>query len=148
MCSVMRNHAGFTLLELMVAACVLAITLFGLFAVLTECSSSLVRTSHADIAADAIRSKLEKMRAHEFDTLFTDYGVSGSPGNEFSVHDIPPPSPPVPGIVGGYGLITIEMTPPPASADLLLVTIRVRWGSSQGDREIFARSYIADRENE
>jgi prepilin-type N-terminal cleavage/methylation domain-containing protein len=57
-----RIHRGFTLLEVMVAAAILAIAIVGLLSVLTATQRLQQQTRESTLALNAIRDKLEELR--------------------------------------------------------------------------------------
>lgn len=86
-----RARAGFTILEAVVALAAFAIVLLGLVAVVTSVLRSSRSTVETRAAARALNAAVENLRGHEFDTLFVDYSVTGTPGATFSISDLEAP---------------------------------------------------------
>jgi prepilin-type N-terminal cleavage/methylation domain-containing protein len=112
---------GFTLVEVMVTAGILALIIVGLlrsyisFSVLSNTAQNLSR------ALAKGQSKLEEMRGHDFGTLIASYSSSGTPGNTFALTKASDG-------VDGMGVIYIDSTNP----NLYQVQIVVCWRNKDG----------------
>jgi type II secretory pathway pseudopilin PulG len=67
------GESGFTILEVVVAAAVLALGLMGLLSAIPGGLKLMQTSRETQIALTCIRSKLEEMRAADFDTLYDTY---------------------------------------------------------------------------
>ena len=108
----LKQRKGASLVEVMVAAGVMVIVFAGLLQVFLY-STILSDMSGNIIAATAnAQDILEEMKAHDFDSIVTDYGASGTPGDTFTAW-----------ASNGTGQITITALEP----DLLQIDIVVSW---------------------
>jgi prepilin-type N-terminal cleavage/methylation domain-containing protein len=92
-------EAGFTLIEVMIAASVMVVGLMGFLQVLVMGLGSSSANREADLATDAARRVIETMQSEEFEDLFARYnadpnddpGVAGTaPGANFAVNGLDP----------------------------------------------------------
>lgn len=114
------KKTAFTLIELMIAAGILALVLVGLLLLFIYSLSLSELAGNLTIAISQAQGKLEEIRNHSFDSIAVDYGESGSPGNIFN-----------PGQLDGKGVIYIDDTNP----ELLEIEIAVSW-RGKGNRII------------
>ncbi|MHC4860922.1 MAG: type IV pilus modification PilV family protein [Planctomycetota bacterium] len=78
-------QAGFTVLEAAIALTVLAVALLSLWGTLLYCSRSNQVAEQKVRALNAAQAKLEEKKSSSFESLITDYGPSGSFGDQFPV---------------------------------------------------------------
>jgi len=112
-----RQRSGASMVEVMVAVGVMVIVFAGLLQVFLYSSVLGEMSGNITTAVSAAQSQLEEIRGHEFDDITTDYGVSGTPGDTFSV-----------GMNGGAGAITITSV----ETNLLQVQVTVSWTEKNG----------------
>jgi len=74
-----KSARGFTLVELLVASLVFAVTIAGALSVWAAATTSIVRTSEEVICAQLARTDIEKAKATGFDNLSTG-ALSGGTG--------------------------------------------------------------------
>lgn len=111
----LNTNKGFTLPELMISSLILGITFVGMLLTFIKCMelSELSRNSMTAIAA--AKSKMEEIKNHDFNTIFTDYNNVAFEVTGFS------PS-------RAEGVTYINNSNP----DLLVVTISVSWRQKNG----------------
>jgi prepilin-type N-terminal cleavage/methylation domain-containing protein len=105
-------RVGFTLMELMIAALILALVLVGLLASYITCMQLAEIAKNTSLAMNAIRAKAEEITAHPFDNIKTDYDTVTF----------------IPSTLNGIGVSYVDDTNP----DLLKITITVCWRQSRG----------------
>ncbi len=105
-----KNNAGFSLLELMIAAAVLIIAISGILAIFTNLLSLNENSRKLTLAITAAEDKMEEIRDANFSTIYAAYnGANFEPG-AFDVSD-------------GEGNVYIDNTDP----NLLEVCVSVSW---------------------
>jgi len=78
---------GFTLLELMVATGIFLAAAVGLLSLFVLTIQLADTAKNNTIATNATMAKIEEMRNSPFDSLATDYGSTGIPGNTFHINN-------------------------------------------------------------
>lgn len=113
---------GFTLIEFVMAAGIMLLTILGILAAYNH-SILLNRYSEGIVfALESAQGKLEEMKNHSFTTLQTDFGSSGNPGNTFAT----------PGL-DGMGSIFFETSPPPGTQGAWVVVCWREKGRTFGE---------------
>ena len=105
------SHAGFTLVELLMAVITLAAVLAGLIQVFIRCSTLAELSHHKTLVMSEAQSKMEEIRSHDFDVIAADY-VYGGALNPFDLNQLT-----------GKGVIYIN----DSTADLLRIEIVISW---------------------
>ena len=104
---------GFTLVEVLIAAGILAIVLVGLLQTFIQCSLLASMAGNLTSAVAQAQNKMEEIRNHNYDLITTDYAPVGTPpANTFNVSPL-----------DGKGVIYIDSS----NANLLKITIDVCW---------------------
>ena len=157
---------GFTLLEVLVAMSIFAVLAT---AILSMMSYVLVQDrgmTETQMVGQALRSRIEIMRAVNFDSVWSAYQSGGDPGDTFTIDGIEAPSAGGPqgsvSFVGetevtahwglsvdlnGDGLTT---SPAPATAQeamtwkLLPIRVEATWGARGGDRSFKIWAVLSD----
>ncbi len=80
-----RRERGFTLLELMLAVCVVSVGLLGLLSVIKNGLDLDTTSRESHIALVEARKKLEEMKAAPFGELYDRYQSGGVIGNAFTL---------------------------------------------------------------
>lgn len=114
---------GFSLVEVIVVTGI-AVTLFTvILAMQFTASRTRVFTQERDIAREAATARLEEIAGSNFNTLVATYDGVDFPvaGLESSVAN------------EGAGTVAVDGVTAPASAELVRVTVRVRWLSRAGN---------------
>jgi len=114
----MGKRRGFTLIEVMIAAAILAIVLCGLLVTYIRCFELISTSRNLTFAVNAAQRKIEEMRDYTFSQIYTDYN-----NQNFTVDEI--------GAGNSRGVIYVDNSDPV----LLKVTISVCW-RQQGSRII------------
>lgn len=107
-----NNNEGFTLVEVMIVALILAVVLTGMIQLYIQTSAQVELSRSKTLAISEAQSTIEKIRNHAYADIVTDYGSGGTPGNTFSV----------PGL-DAMGVVTIDNSNP----DLLELDVIVSW---------------------
>lgn len=103
---------AFTLMELMIAALILSLTLVGLLASYISCMQLTEITKNTSIAMNAIQAKAEEIEGHTYDNIKANYDrVSFTPLR-----------------LNGIGVSYIDDTNP----NLLKITVSLSWRQSRG----------------
>jgi len=111
----MKNFlSGFTLMELMFTAGIVALVVAGLLQLFIYCLSLGEMAGNVTFAVSEAQGVLEEMRNHNFEDIVTDYGPAGTPGNTFNLTQ-----------VEGMGVIYIDDTTGELNDDLLEVEVVV-----------------------
>jgi len=103
---------GFTLMELMIAALILAIVLVGLLASYLACMQLAEIARNTSIAMNSVRARSEQIEEHTFDNIKADYDNA-----TFVLANL-----------NGMGVSYVDDTDP----DLLLITVTVCWQQQRG----------------
>jgi len=96
-----ESTAGFTLIEVLVTMGVLILVVVTLLQLFIHCQSLAEIAKLTTFAVAETQGKLAEIRHHNFDTLVTDYGSGGTPGNIFNLTQL-----------NGVGRIYIDNTNP------------------------------------
>ncbi len=108
--------AGIAMLEIVVSITLLAVGLLSLVATLVQNSrlQRVTREKHqAIVAAESI---LEDLRRADYDTLVTDFGSGGTPGDGFDVSGLNPRSADTDGRVGRVRFVLDETATDPVAS--------------------------------
>ena len=108
-------NRGFTLVEILLAAAILAFALCGILAMYSTCFVLMATSKNINIATNAAQGLIEEIRSPPFTRIISDYN-----GLNFIVNAIPL----------SRGVVYVDDTDP----ELLQVTISVCW--NQGNRII------------
>ncbi|MFH1655613.1 MAG: type II secretion system protein [Candidatus Omnitrophota bacterium] len=109
---IFSHSKAFTLMELMIAALILAIVLVGLLASYLSCMQLAEIAKNTSIAMNAARAQTEHIEEHDFDNIKIDYDNEAFPLVNLT----------------GMGVSYVDDTDP----DLLLVTVTVCWRQQRG----------------
>ena len=112
-----QKNAGFTLVEVMMTALLFGTVIVGLIWTFITCSLLTEMTGNISKLYIEAQAKIEEMRNHTFSTLVTDYSLSGTPGNKFSISD-----------PQAMGVIYLDATNP----NLILVNIKISFSGRNG----------------
>lgn len=127
-------NSGFTLLEVLIAAVVLAIALFGLVGAFAHCAWLNANSKETTIAINAARREMDIVRGTFFNTILTTYAA---PNDNFVVEGLLP----VPGDPDGQcGKITCT-----SAGAVITITITVSWRGVAGDRGVTLISNAVNR---
>jgi prepilin-type N-terminal cleavage/methylation domain-containing protein len=110
-----RSDRGFTLIEIMLVAGILAFVLCAILAAYISCSVLVATSKNLNIATNAALGLMEEIRTSSFTRIYDEYN-----GLNFILNDIP----------SSRGVVYVDDTNP----ELLEVTISVCW--RQGNRII------------
>jgi len=105
----MRRN-GFTLLELMITAAILVVSITGLLALFVGLASLNQNSKNTTLAMTACQDKMEEIRDSDFSTLYANYN-----GTNFNPAGFP--------VADAEGAISIDNTDP----DLLEVCAAISW---------------------
>ena len=134
-----KTRGGFTLLEVMISAAILAVAVMALVAGITQNIQQGQWLSERRIAHVGTGRVLEGVRSaarvslanavasYNADPADDPGGPYTAPGNAFSVQGLTPPTGGAQN--GGTGEVVLDSTDP----DLVEVTVRVRWASTGGE---------------
>lgn len=100
---------GFTLIEVMLAAAILAIVVCGILATYISCFELISTSRNFTFAVNAAQRKIEEIRDYNFSQIYPDYN-----NQSFAVDEIS---------AGSRGVVYVDDSNP----DLLEVTISVCW---------------------
>lgn len=109
------SNTGFTLIEVLLAAGILAFSLCVILATYVSCAVLVATSKNINIATSAAFGLVEEIRSDSFTRIIDDYN-----GLNFAVNDIP----------SSRGVVYIDDTNP----ELLEVTVSISW--RQGNRII------------
>ena len=104
------NRKGFTLIEVMLAAAFLVIVLSGLLATYISCFELISTSRNLTLAVNAAQGKIEEIRDHSFNQVYSDYHNSTFTVSEMSAGS-------------SQGVVYVNNTNP----DLLEVIVSVCW---------------------
>ena len=127
-------EAGFTLMEVMVAVCVLAIASAVFFVAYWNNVRINTSTQHDEICLTAARSQLENIRAAGFSAVMAKYNTYNGMG--FAVEGLDAASDDADGLPGRVALSTL-------ASDLVMATIIIRYRGASGDEEYELSGYIS-----
>jgi len=82
------SENGFSLVEVLVVAVILAVVLTSMVQLFIYSSVQAQLGGEQTAAVSEAQNKVEEIRGHDFDAIVTDYGVSGTPGNKFSLDQL------------------------------------------------------------
>lgn len=108
----LNNQNGVGLLELLIVAGIMAVTVLGMLQLFVFTSTGASLAGNKTIAVMEAQSKIEEIRAYDFDSIVTDYANGGTVGNTFALSSI-----------NGMGVVYIDNSNP----DLLTVEVVVSW---------------------
>lgn len=121
----MDNVAGFTLMELLLAAAILAFTITGLIQVFIQSSAITNLTTDQMFAVSYAENMVETLRNHDFDGVLTDYSSAGTLGTSFYV-----------GEIGGTCTLGVS-TLTDADGDVLVFDMTVEWDTRFGEKDSY-----------
>jgi len=107
-----ESQKGASMIEIVVSIGIIVVVFSGLLQVFIYSSVLSDMAGNITFAVTEAESQLEKIRGHDFDSITTDYGSSGTPGNTFPLS-----------FLNGIGAIYITAV----HSDLLEVEIVVSW---------------------
>lgn len=108
------SDRGFTLIEVMIAAAILAVVICGILATYISCFELISTSRNFTFAVNAAQRKIEEIRDYNFSQIYSDYNNQSFTVDEMSVGD-------------SRGIVYVdELTP-----ELLEVTISVCWRQRQ-----------------
>lgn len=108
------SDRGFTLIEVMIAAAILAIVICGILATYISCFELISTSRNFTFAVNAAQRKIEEIRDYNFSQIYPDYNNQSFTVGEMSAGD-------------SLGIVYVD----DASPDLLEVTISVCWRQRQ-----------------
>jgi hypothetical protein len=124
-----RAEEGVTLIEIVITLGVLALAIMAVFSMLLLGIRLDELNRERDLAKDAVTTVIEKIKAHDFDSIKIDYGEGGDPGNTFVVD----------GLYNSQGEILIDSSNP----ELLDIRVRLTWEGREGTNTYEARVMIS-----
>lgn len=127
----LRNCGGFTLVEVIAAALILAL---GLLALVSACQAGREtqrRAVYMAVARDIAQTQIEELRAAQFDSVLAQAGDTN-----WSVSSLP---------AGNRVFMSVARYPDASATRLCRVSIRVIWPEAAGTREISYETLIARR---
>ncbi len=122
---VTNGQKGVTLLEVVIALAVIAISLLSIVSVITHTSNLKDSTRELTISKEAAQARFEEMRDADFATVAATYNGRVTA---------------VPGLANGNETITVDATNP----DLLDVKIEIQWDSVGGTTTYTTRTLITE----
>jgi len=127
-----RSEGGFSLVELMIAAAVLAIGVMGLMASITYCIRADMASDESTLALNGARTMMEEIQSNGSPTSIQ----AIYSGFDFAVGGLGAQAGDPDGIVGEVTITssTIAPTPPAPAATMLDVRVTIQWNGSLGDR--------------
>lgn len=129
-----RRDAAFTILEVLIAAMVLAIALFGLVGAFAHCAWLNANSKETTLAINGARKQMDTVRAAYFQTIMNSYDP---PDDGFAVEGL---TPRVGDPDGLPGRITLAQ-----AGGVITVTILVEWRGVAGDRTVTLVSNVVNR---
>ncbi len=138
-----RGSRGMTLVEVIIAAMVLAIAIFGLVSTLFYTSRQEGSCHEVSIALSGIRAKIEEVRSQRFQDAYSIYLQDAS--RHFEIPGLVPQETDT-DIYSPHrtGEVIVAVTSP----NLLRVTVRASWTGILGDQSIEMTSEMTDRRKE
>lgn len=132
------RQAGFTLVEAIVTALVLAVGVMGLMGAFAL-SGALSQTAREwTVASAAARGKIEEIRGATYTSVLATYDHQN-----FTVAGLTPSRSDEDGVVGS---VTVTAPTPPNDASRMLeVVVEIRWDGSAPDRVLVYRTNLAQR---
>jgi Tfp pilus assembly protein PilV len=132
------RQAGFTLVEAIVTALVLAVGVMGLMGAFAL-SGALSQTAREwTVASTAARGKIEEIRGASYTSVLATYN-----NQSFQVAGLTPARGDEDGVVGR---VTVTVPTPPNDASRLLeVVVEIHWDGSVPDRLLVYRTNLAQR---
>ncbi len=112
-----KKQQGFTLVEVLMAAAILAVIIVGMIQIFIYSSTAAALAGSKTLAMNAAQDKLEEIRNYPFDWIVDDYAPDGDIGNNF-----------IPQGLNGKGVIYINANNP----NLLVVRVVVCWEDKYG----------------
>ncbi len=112
---------GFTLLETLITAGILMVTVVGLMELFAYCAQLSEMAGNLTSALSEAQDKMEEIRNHTYADIATDYVSGGSPGNTFNLTQLT-----------GKGVIYVDAS----NTDLLKIEIDVSWRNNRTDRVV------------
>lgn len=115
----LTNNQGFTLIEVVLVAGILAFTITSMIQLYIYTSVQAEMAGNKTLAVSAAQNKLEEIRDHDYSSILTDYVGGGTPGDTFTLS-----------YLNGRGKIYIDNSASfisSTSADLLGIMVVVSW---------------------
>ena len=130
----LNRSAGFTIIEVLIAAVVLSIALFGLVASFAHCAWLNSNSWESTVAINGARNEMDVVRGTYFNTILSTYAA---PNNNFAVPGLNP----VPGDPDGLpGQIVCSQ-----AGAVITITVTVTWRGVAGDRSVTLTTYAVNR---
>lgn len=132
-----------TLVEVVIAAMVLVVAIFGLVSTMVYTMRADAETHEANIALAAMRAKIDEVRSRPFNDVFTIYSQDqnrhfGIPGLKPAVSDADIYDP------HRSGEVIVAVL----SGNLIRVTVRAEWSGPMGQRLLEMTTELTDRRKE
>lgn len=119
---IMKNkNQGFTMVELVIVIGIMSVSIVGLLSLFLYTSVQGEMSGNKTLAVKTAQSKVEEIRNHTYSLIAADYALGGTPGNTFDISG-----------VTGKGVVYIDSTNAPCSAELLCIEIDVSWQNKYG----------------
>jgi Tfp pilus assembly protein PilV len=115
----LKEERGFSLAEALVATGIMAFALVGILCTYTTCLVLINTSKNVNAATNAAQGIIEEIRSTPFTQIMPNYN-----GMLFTVNDVP----------SSIGVVYINNSTAPASADLMLATVSICW--RQGNKTI------------
>lgn len=132
------RDAGFTLVEAVVTALVLAVGVMGLMGAFALSGSLSATAREWTVASAAARGKIEEIRGSNYSSVLASYH-----NQTFDVAGLTPARADEDGTVG---LVTVTVPDPPDDASRMLeIVVEIRWDGVGRDRVLVYRSNLAKR---
>ncbi len=112
-----ENNGGFTLVELLVTAGILAFCIISIMQLFIYAGIEASLAGNKTQAISEAQNKIEEIRNHNFANIVANYGVGGTPGNIFNLSSLT-----------GKGVVEIDNSNP----ELLVITVLVCWQDKGG----------------
>ncbi len=106
------KNSGFTLVELMIVAGILAVVFTGMLNLFIFTSVQAEMAGNKTLAISAAQDKLEEIRDHDYDDIVIDYAGGGTPGNTFNTVGLT-----------GKGAVYVNSS----NTELLVIKVVVSW---------------------